>query len=73
MKKYIAQTIIILLLPVSRLFAQETAGSYFTSFDTTKIYYEVKGTGSPVILISPEFISGWPSTRSARAPALIFR
>src|SRR6185503_14263409 len=51
MKKYIAQTIIILLLPVSRLFAQETAGSYFTSFDTTKIYYEVKGTGSPVILI----------------------
>src|SRR6185312_1241562 len=52
MKKYIVQPVIILLLSVFRLFAQqETAGSYFTSFDTTKIYYEVIGTGSPVILI----------------------
>jgi|SRR6185312_9019449 len=52
MKKYIVQPVIILLLSVFRLFAQqETAGSYFTSFDTTKIYYEVKGTGPPVILI----------------------
>lgn len=51
MKKYIIQTFIILLLSASRLLAQETTGSYFTSFDTTKIYYEVKGTGSPVILI----------------------
>jgi len=34
------------------LFAQpETSGNYFTSFDGTKIYYEVKGDGYPVILI----------------------
>jgi pimeloyl-ACP methyl ester carboxylesterase len=35
-----------------RLFAQTTAeGNYYTSFDNTKIYYEVKGDGFPVILI----------------------
>ncbi|HEY9004123.1 MAG TPA: alpha/beta fold hydrolase [Mucilaginibacter sp.] len=33
-------------------FAQTTdAGQFFTSFDGTKIYYEVKGTGYPVVLI----------------------
>jgi pimeloyl-ACP methyl ester carboxylesterase len=33
-------------------YAQETVtGSYFTSFDGTKIYYEVKGDGFPVLLI----------------------
>jgi pimeloyl-ACP methyl ester carboxylesterase len=42
----------ILLLLSTRLFAQPAPeGSYFTSFDSTKIYYEVKGTGYPVILI----------------------
>ena len=35
-----------------RLFAQASAGgSYFTSFDGTKIYYEVKGDGYPVVLV----------------------
>jgi pimeloyl-ACP methyl ester carboxylesterase len=36
----------------NKLLAQESAeGSYFTSFDGTKIYYEVKGNGYPVIMI----------------------
>jgi pimeloyl-ACP methyl ester carboxylesterase len=44
--------LIVLFLLNTSLFAQPTAeGSYFTSFDNTKIYYEVKGTGYPVILI----------------------
>jgi pimeloyl-ACP methyl ester carboxylesterase len=30
---------------------QATTGQYFTSFDGTKIYYEIKGNGYPVILI----------------------
>lgn len=42
----------ILLFLSTRLFAQPAPeGSYFTSFDSTKIYYEVKGDGYPVILI----------------------
>jgi len=41
-----------LLLLTTHLFAQPTPeGTYFTSFDSTKIYYEVKGDGYPVILI----------------------
>jgi pimeloyl-ACP methyl ester carboxylesterase len=36
----------------SACFAQKvTEGTYFTSFDSTKIYYEVKGDGYPIILI----------------------
>jgi pimeloyl-ACP methyl ester carboxylesterase len=42
----------ILLFATGRLFAQtESQGDYYTSFDSTKIYYEVKGDGYPVILI----------------------
>jgi pimeloyl-ACP methyl ester carboxylesterase len=52
MRRYTASFLFtLLLLSGIHLRAQETAGSYFTSFDTTKIYYEVKGTGNPVILI----------------------
>ncbi len=41
-----------LLLLTADIFAQSASeGSYFTSFDSTKIYYEVKGEGYPVILI----------------------
>jgi pimeloyl-ACP methyl ester carboxylesterase len=51
MKKHLA-TLFILLIAAIRLFAQpETTGHYFTSFDSTKIYYEVKGAGYPVILV----------------------
>src|SRR4051794_32716542 len=31
--------------------AQTDSGHFYTSFDSTKIYYEVKGDGYPVILI----------------------
>jgi len=42
----------ILLILTTRLSAQPAPeGRYFTSFDSTKIYYEVQGTGYPVILI----------------------
>jgi pimeloyl-ACP methyl ester carboxylesterase len=53
MKKYIVfiVTLITILILNVRLFAQTSEGSYFTSFDNTKIYYEVKGAGYPVILI----------------------
>ncbi|MBK0377706.1 alpha/beta fold hydrolase [Mucilaginibacter segetis] len=44
-------TIYALFLLGSNLRAQETGGNYFTSFDGTKIYYEVKGEGYPVILV----------------------
>jgi pimeloyl-ACP methyl ester carboxylesterase len=40
----------VLVLLTCKLFAQET-GLYFISFDGTKIYYEVKGEGYPVVLI----------------------
>ena len=51
MSRYIAGLVFLLLLN-TRSFAQPTsAGQYFTSFDGTKIYYEVKGDGYPVILI----------------------
>jgi pimeloyl-ACP methyl ester carboxylesterase len=54
MKKHIAILMIVnaLLLFSVRLFAQPAAeGNYYTSFDSTKIYYEIKGDGYPVILI----------------------
>jgi pimeloyl-ACP methyl ester carboxylesterase len=48
----ILNALAIVLLSASRLWVQqETPGSYFTSFDTTKICYEVRGAGYPVILI----------------------
>ncbi len=54
MKRYIRGLIVfsILLFLTIRVFSQAaTEGSYFTSFDGVKIYYEVKGEGYPVILI----------------------
>lgn len=39
-----------ILLFCATCFAQD-AGKFFISFDGTKIYYEVKGEGSPVILV----------------------
>jgi len=50
MKKYLSAFCVLIMLTV-RAFSQQTGGSYFTSFDNTKIYYEVKGSGYPVILI----------------------
>jgi len=48
---------------------QNDSSGYFTSFDSTKIYYEVKGTGFPVILVHG-FITtgeGWKKTEVYRA------
>lgn len=48
MKKILSAFIITLLC--ATCYAQD-AGKFFTSFDGTKIYYEVKGDGEPVILV----------------------
>ena len=40
------------------------SGTYFTSFDSTKIYYEVKGTGDAVVLVHGFIVNGqsWKRT-----------
>jgi pimeloyl-ACP methyl ester carboxylesterase len=45
-------------------FAQADSGAYFKSFDGTKIYYEVKGTGEPVLLVHGFIVNGqsWKRT-----------
>src|SRR6476660_4402630 len=44
--------------------AQTDTGRFFTSFDSTKIYYEVRGNGLPVILIHGFIVDGesWKKT-----------
>ncbi|HRI21896.1 MAG TPA: alpha/beta fold hydrolase [Panacibacter sp.] len=44
--------------------AQTDSVHYFTSFDKTKIYYEVKGNGYPVILVHGFIVNGesWKKT-----------
>ncbi|HEY4327894.1 MAG TPA: alpha/beta hydrolase [Mucilaginibacter sp.] len=44
-------TLSIMLLLNTGLFSQPAEGKYFTSFDNTRIYYEVQGTGYPVVLL----------------------
>jgi pimeloyl-ACP methyl ester carboxylesterase len=54
MKKlaYSTLTLMLLLLINTIGYAQQAdTGSYYTSFDGTKIYYEVKGDGYPIVLI----------------------
>ena len=52
MKKHTLRlTLLILLLHLSTASFAQADGHFFTSFDSTKIYYEVKGDGYPVILI----------------------
>lgn len=44
--------LLVLLHLSTALFAQDASeGHFFTSFDSTKIYYEVRGNGYPVLLI----------------------
>src|SRR4051812_40588120 len=45
-------------------FSQSDTGRFFTSFDKTKIYYEVKGKGEPVILVHGFIVNGqsWKQT-----------
>lgn len=41
----------LLFIAFVNVYGQQPDGKFFTSFDGTKIYYEVKGEGSPVILV----------------------
>lgn len=45
------------------------SGYYYTSFDSTKIYYEVKGSGYPVILVHGFIMTGegWKKTEVYKA------
>ncbi|HEY5823326.1 MAG TPA: alpha/beta hydrolase, partial [Cyclobacteriaceae bacterium] len=36
---------------VQIIFAQQNTDQFFTSFDGTKLYYNVKGEGEPVVLV----------------------
>lgn len=52
MKKTAIYLVLLLVFTTAAASAQqENAGQYYTSFDGTKIYYEVKGNGYPVVLI----------------------
>ena len=50
MKKILSAFVIIIACSFG-LHAQQPEGKFFKSFDGTKIYYEVKGEGYPVILV----------------------
>ena len=51
--------------------AQTDTGSFFTSFDKTKIYYEVKGKGEPVLLVHGFIVNGQSWKRTALYSDLI--
>ena len=51
MKKELISLIAFMVLCANVVFGQSKAGQYYTSFDGTKIYYEVNGNGYPVVLI----------------------
>jgi pimeloyl-ACP methyl ester carboxylesterase len=45
--------------------AQADTGRFFNSFDKTKLYYEVKGSGEPVILVHGFIVNGQSWKRTA--------
>src|SRR5436190_1260287 len=49
---------------IQRSNAQEDSGHFYISFDKTKIYYEVQGSGYPVILVHGFIVDGksWKKT-----------
>jgi pimeloyl-ACP methyl ester carboxylesterase len=59
------------LLAYSLLFAQTDTSGYYTSFDGTKIWYEVKGTGEPVVLVHGFIVNGESWKRTALYPDLL--
>jgi pimeloyl-ACP methyl ester carboxylesterase len=69
--------IILLLIIITEAFnctaiyAQNAAGKFFASFDGTKIYYEVKGDGYPVILVHGFTGTGQGWTHGSLYPALL--
>lgn len=61
-----------LLLSATGVIASNKEGdsaNYYTSFDSTKIYYEIKGTGEPVILVHGFIMTGegWKKTEVYKA------
>ena len=55
--KFASLALLLFIFPLL-ISAQDTAGKYFTSFDGAKIYYEVKGSGKPVLLVHGYLNSG---------------
>lgn len=51
MKKYRVAFSVLFFLSIKLVAQPKDDGHYYTSFDGTKIYYEVKGDGYPVLLI----------------------
>lgn len=56
MKKLLSLSV--LLVASSLLLAQTDSAGYYTSFDGTKIWYEVKGIGEPVVLVHGFIVNG---------------
>src|SRR4051812_42979757 len=55
-----------LLLASCLLFSQtDSTTGFYTSFDGTKIWYEVKGTGEPVVLVHGFIVNGESWKRTA--------
>lgn len=50
-KPFIQLVLLFIFISLAASAHQETTDLYYTSFDGTKIYYEVKGDGFPVLLI----------------------
>ena len=61
----IACTLLMLVALCGTAAAQTDTGKFFTSFDKTKIYYEVKGHGEPVILVHGFIVNGQSWKRTA--------
>ncbi|MGI8951589.1 MAG: alpha/beta fold hydrolase [Chitinophagaceae bacterium] len=59
----IKKLLFILFFPATS-FAQKDSGNFFISFDSTKIYYEVKGNGEAVLLVHGFIVNGesWKKT-----------
>src|ERR1700674_3584877 len=63
MKSFHVLFILLFAFPVF-IFAQSDTSHLFNSFDGTKIYYEAKGKGKPVVLIHGFIVNGesWKRT-----------
>ncbi|MDH7460822.1 alpha/beta hydrolase [Chitinophagaceae bacterium 26-R-25] len=56
--KSIFSAIVMMLLLFSAVFAQKADSGYFKSFDSTRIYYEVHGSGYPVVMVHGFVVNG---------------
>lgn len=64
MKKWLSLSV--LLLTACLLFSQtDSTAGYYTSFDGTKIWYQVKGAGEPVVLVHGFIVNGESWKRTA--------